>query len=78
MQEAGGRRQEEGGRRQEAGGRRQGAGVRRQEAGRHSISRFFCAVKTLVLTFCGNKVLKNVTKNHFICVKNEEKDCKRG
>ena len=46
------------------------------QASRHSKSVFFCAVKTLVLKFCARKSKKNLTKNHIIYVKHEEKNIK--
>ena len=39
---------------------------------------FFCAVKTLVFIFLHKKKCKNITKNHIICLKHEEKNCKGG
>ena len=41
---------------------------------RHFKSKFFCAVKTSVLTFCARK---KALKNHLICVKHEEKNGKK-
>ena len=43
---------------------------------RHSKSRFFCAVKTSVIHILRKKKYKNITKNHYICLKCEEKTVK--
>ena len=45
---------------------------------RYSKSIFFCAVKTSVLKFCARQSAKKSLKNHLICVKHEEKNCRRG
>ena len=38
----------------------------------------FLRGQTLVLKFCIRKKCKNITKNHLICVKHEEKISERG
>ena len=43
---------------------------------RHSKSRFFLRGQNLICQILRKKKWKNITKNHLICVKNEEKTVK--